>query len=181
MRALLFALLATTPAVAQTLDDLWLTVSPGLLLAEDAGTNDEFTFGLAAQAARGGWKVRLGAMESAGYLIDFGSPALARTEGAHAVTAEDAQWYSYQTFSLAAGPRAQTGPLMLSILAGPAWTTDPQGEQSALGVVGVGQAYLQLGGGAVWLGGELTGVVNSGASHLGAGAGLRIDLRRAAR
>lgn len=182
MRILLFALLGTSAMAQASVEDVWLSIGPGLMVAEGSESYEDFLVAVSVQAARGLWTARLGYAESGSPAYDFsGAFAFASTEtGAFA---PDSRPTEYRTFVLAAGPRTGTGPLNAAVLVGPALTWGDTFEDGAYRRFGLG-ATAQISAqvvGPLWTGLEANGVLNSGASHAGLGFFVRIDLQRAPR
>ena len=189
MRPLLAAALFVAPlAFAQTKPtDAWLSVSGGLALTQQAGPDNEIYGSAAVQAVRGPWAVRFGYSELDRIRLDFsGSFSFARTEGSAAVpeaVAFDPDLY--RALSVGVGLASLTDRLAGALLIGPSLTWGPDRAAdwqtyTRVGVAVVGQGAARVLG-PLWLGVEATAVVNDGASHMGAGAVLRVDLARLAR
>ena len=181
---LVVALLAT-PSLAQVgPTDAWLSVAGGPVIAQQAGPENDFYVSFAAQIARPPWAVRVGYSELDRLRFDFsGAFAFVHAEGPVSAV-QDATFDPdvYRALSITAGPAVITDRVVGALLAGPSLTWGPDRADGwrtytrpGVGVVGQGVVRVV---GPLWLGVEATAVVNEGASHVGAGGTLRIDLAR---
>ncbi|MGB3543937.1 hypothetical protein [Rubrivirga sp.] len=183
MRWLLLALIATSATAQTSVDDVWISFAPGVFVADETESFEDFLSTIALQASRGRWTGRLAYAESGAFQFDFSGAFSFVTTGEQSATVVDVRPTDYRSLVVAAGPRTGPGPFTASILVGPALTWGDTFESRSYRRVGVGvtaQAGAQVVG-PVWAGLEANGIVNSGASHAGVGGVLRIDLRRAPR
>lgn len=184
MRLLLFLFLAA-PVLAQPASDVWISAAPGTILAARGESHESLYGAVAVHAAQGPWTARLAYSESAVFRIEGGGEGF--FQGGPNVAPSDPRASDpamFRTLLVAAGPRTSSGAASLAVQLGPAWTHGQRRDGSGyadLGVGGASQAMVQLGGSAVWLGAELSGVLNASSSHVGIGGLIRIDLARAPR
>ena len=198
MRPLVLSLLLAATAAAQAAleapppVDAWATASVTPVIRPQ----DDGTLGVvvAANARRGGWGARLAYAVTEPPAISLGGSGgglfyLAQTEEGRGATGAglEAAGPAFEpadrrTLSLGVGPAVRHRFLAASATIGPALTWgDVSGRPatySRLGVALSGSAQVQLGG-AVWAGAEAVALASSGASYVGVGPTLRIDLARA--